>query len=505
MFFSKLVGLQFQLILLLAAFYLARIGHRYWRQRMRSATELQPAGDVMRYAMASTLLGGRRFRRDVLALYDNPYEARSLEIGIEADQIVASARKFKRRADAYDWGFVGLALLVWLLMKSNPYNSNGYIAFLLFAAVGGLVALALKKSWEEQFRLMTPFLRENFPASAGASASIEPSASGAAKVLCYGARNPFVGLGSRLGGWSVTIDVNRPSEPDETVRPIAAHELYEVAERAVGALEIPDLRVDRLVFVAGSEARLVPAISPDAAAPIAAPRPTMPAEAARDALENVNVHARGYRAFHMIGWGGEIVSSYLLRIVRIGNAVSVETVHLLLPPVAPRFREIDRIPRRGLLEKIGWALETAGSTPAAIVGSAASVWMQIQSAVIERLFPRATREQKRAARFPDYNFGYKGAIRQLLAADRFNSEFQEFDANRYRQTLDQQILNGITDLLSSKGIDTATLRDQTRIIQNNSVSLTATGDIKLKNVALGRNARSGGGLAALVGGARQRT
>lgn len=505
-FLLSVLGLANLLLNICIVFFIARF---FWRGFGAGSRllETQPAGDAARYAMASTLLGGRGFRRAVIESRANPLLAHAPELGLAPGPIVESARKFAERTASYDWGLAGLGFLYVALFLSERGRILSPVTLLIFiVATIAAPALVLRKAWIERFTLAKPFLRENWRttlALADERAPEQPAEEG--KVLCYGGANPFTGLGQRVGGWTVSVDANRASEPGAAPAAIEVAALYDAIDDAVRRLNLKGLRADSYVFVNGAEVAQIDSLSPFSKerTVVKSPVAAMSAEETRRVLQGEDVHARGYRAFHMIGWGGEVAFTYLLRVIRVGNSLSIETIHLQMQPVAAQYREVDRIPRDGALMRALWAVETLGSTPFAVFGAAIGVVEQLVRIAKDLFGSREARELAKARRFPDYNFGYRISIRELLAAPAYHSHFQFLDAVRYRQSLDLQALNAAADYLEDKGVDTSSLKDQTRVIQNNSISVSAAGDLTLKGVAIGRGARAiWGGLRPKIGAGR---
>jgi hypothetical protein len=495
-----------------------------WQRRRRSSEpdDLLPTGDATRYALASAVLEGASFRRRVIDLARHRYRAKAPELGLDFPLVLAVCRRFEREDRIFDWLVVGATLLCVPLALAllNPLLAYSLFPYAAISYSGwGVVAILLillVKAIRDLTRV-TPFHRAEYDAAAVRRQYLEdaaPAAKAAAEnVICYGGMQPFVGFGVHVGGWQVAVEMDREAAPalpalhgnGQSAGPanITTGELLRAVDDSVQVLNIPNLEMRFPLFVSGVDLRAtstdpqgLDTVLPDH---FAAPRTqTDNATLARFWFQS-DPRARSYRWYTITDWNGELVFSYMLRIVQRGHSMCIETVRLVLPPIDVKYRKIDFLSGNRVL---AWLSAIVG----AVLRSPLSVLYSLLGAMhhlleLMRLAGRGDAgERRQIVRNPAYNYGARTSLRETMSARNYHVYFQRIDAQQYFTAIDRRVLNALTETLQRAGIDVSSLVGQAQLIVNNSTNvIDNSGTIAFGNVAagaaVGANATGVAGLA----------
>ena len=507
--------------------------YRWWRSRRAGHGDgLLAAGDATRYALASAVLEGTRFRRRVIDLSEDRYRALAPELGLDFPLLLAVCRRFEREDRIFNWIVLGLTVLSLpaVIVALNPeaaYNMFGEFAFgsgvvlcqMAFLAVVVLsILIALR-----DLRRLQPFQRENWDHAAVRAeflgdASNEPWPAAGENVICYGKRHPFVGLGWLHGGWQVAVEMDRAASVPGTngtvlnggarngAAPAAVNvsDLLRSVDASVRSLNINNLEFRFPLFVSGTEVGQVGKLLPDR---LARPKRQADAETLGHYWFYADPRARSYRWYTVTDWNGELVFSYLLRFMQRGQSLAIETTQLVLGPVDERYRRVDTVRHKGILGWLRWGLWMIVRTPVTVLNSARGVLHQVAQLFGGTLGHWLRRRE--IARNPAHNYGALTSIRETMAARSSHLVyFQGVDIRQSFTAIDRRVLNALTDTLQAAGIDVTTLIGQAQTIINSSTSIVGNqGPVTMGNVgagaAVGANAASRGlaGAVAQAAGA----
>lgn len=523
----------------------ALIGYVAWRawkrwRKTEEADNLLPSGDATRYALASAVLEGSRFRRTVIALANHRYRAKAVEPGLDFPLVLAACRRYEREDRLFNWiiffgGTVGALYFLTSLMPFLVYSLIGEIAFgetFRWITWGGLMAtlvLIIVKEVRDIGRL-APFRRENYDLQQVRNQFLgaEPAqaAPGAFEnVHVYGSRNPFVGFGTRVGGWQAAVELDRAADPavaagaptargsNGSPAPVDPGSLLRAVDESVSALSLPNLEIRFPLMVSGTEVNQLPKLLPEKYA-----RPVKQADA--ETLGRfwyfADPRARSYRAYIITDWAGELVFSYMLRFVRRGHSLTIETVQLVLPPIAEKYRRIDNLQQRGFFRWILWLLGVVARSPLTLINAAVGSFYSLFEML--NLAGPDTGDSRDVSRNPAYNYGALTSLRETMASQSYHVYFQRIDAYQYFTAIDRRVLNAAVATLEAAGVDVSMLQNQAQLIVNNSTNIVGNaGPVTIGSitsaVASGPNASAGaGGIAqaagraasAATGGAAQR-
>jgi hypothetical protein len=361
-----------------------------------------------------------------------------------------------------------------LLLSLTRESALSLVVMVMLATL--LVGLAFFMQWRSRFLLVDRYRRDSydvareqdsFPDNPDDAAPTFGTGANSANVVSYGVGDPFVGFGVRMNSWQVAVDATRPADPNGPApRRFDLDEIYAFLSKSVNDLAIPNLQMEDLLFVNGSE---TPQIKDIQAGRLVRPKARLDAATMQKYLHGVDARARAYRCLRITDWNGELVFTYLFRCVQRGEALAVESVQLVLPPIAREFREIDHLRLLGFFGMVQWGIGALIATPFVIVAAFGSIGQQIREAVWALFGGFDGRERKEISRNRAYNYGARESIREAMAARDFHVFFQRVDAFQYMRAIDQQITNALIDQLRAAGVDVATLGAQQQTIVNNGV------------------------------------
>jgi hypothetical protein len=132
--------------------------------------------------------------------------------------------------------------------------------------------------------------------------------------------------------------------------------------------------------------------------------------------------ARCYRWYMITDWSGELVFSYMLRIMQRGRSICIETAQLVLPPIDIKYRKVDLLSGNRVtawLSAIGLAVLRS---PFTILYSVLGAFRQLFELLPFSSGERA--ERRRILRNPAYNYRARTSLRDIMAARNFHVYFQ---------------------------------------------------------------------------------
>ncbi|MGQ0674368.1 MAG: hypothetical protein ACT4N2_16035 [Hyphomicrobium sp.] len=467
--------------------------YRWWRRKkaIKFGNPLLPAGDATRYALASVVLEGSGFRREIIDMARHRFQAKAPELGLDFPLVLAACLRFEREDRIYNWLIFGTTVLAlpFLLSFVNPF-----LVLSLFGQFGmtigtlGMIALlaSIVAKAVRDVRRLAPFYRETYdPAQLRQELMPElgdtppPYFGPADNVICYGLRNPFIGLGDQIGAWQVTVELDRgTSQSIKTVTngnghhdggpgpsPVHMGQMLQQVDESVRRLNLPNLQFRFPLFVSGTEVAQFSTLLPD--------KFSLPRRYAENDLLGhfwyaTDPRARSYRWYVITDWNGELVFSYLLRMVQTGNSLAIETAQLILAPIAERYRKVDSLRYRGIL---GWISTVAFAllrSPLTVLHSITGAFQSLSEAMGLARLPDSD-AKKEISRSQAFNYGALTTLREQMASKNYHIYFQGIDGRQHFRAINQRVLNSVTQSLIEAGVDVTSLVGQSNVVINSSV------------------------------------
>jgi hypothetical protein len=360
--------------------------------------------------------------------------------------------------------------------------------------VGALACwgIVVRERWVARYRVVGQHLREHFnPDVADPSLTSfwerrldELRQAQRGNVTVFSGFSPFRGSGSVIGGWSFSLSLERGKDRDTHRREpqeVQVADLYDFVTDRLDRLEIENLRVTDRLLVDGLGIRKDERFLDE---PASQPRPAATTDVIAQLRERPERAVRYYTCVRVVDWDGELVLSIFLRLRKIAKSLFAEANYVLLTPLGSRIRRVDDFAATPVPRDVAHLVSEATVAAPGICAFApfrAFSWLH-------RGQPGHRAQRRMVERQPAWDYGAPTAIRERLAADRYQQYFQWLDEQMYVKLIEREILAAIGDFLDAKGIDTSELREQRSTILNAGVVIS--GDVNAQSVAVGSGARA---------------
>jgi len=477
---SAWVGVVAKGVAVAMTLIVARVSLRHW-ERTREISEEAGGGDNVMRCLLSSLILSRRFRRSVLARGRDLLHAQTPETGLDGHLLFRAAERLARRQLRYDGALLAAAgaLAAGIVMASPVMTALGFMA---------VASLAVIERYDERFNWMPLFHHDVFEpgpvweklglAEEAAAAKREetvtwssPEQSSSRRLVIYNGRRPFIGAGVSLGRWSLAVDTKRSARLFGQLgvpEPINARDVYAVAERALRGATSARVVVDDYLFVHGCDLRPGTWVLPSS---FAAPLTEVPDTTMREINGSGEFNGRYYRWVRFIEASSDVVLSYLFRCSFHGvRTLAMEVEKFVLPPLAPRYQMVDRLPSLDGVSVILWGLAVVLASPFRVLRA-----LREAAPVAGRTLLSLTKidvlwQRRRVARELRHNYGSKASLREVVAANTLARFFQESDLTIRAEGAESAMFGALADFFEDKNIDAAILRSAQNAVQEAKAS-----------------------------------
>lgn len=262
-------------------------------------------------------------------------------------------------------------------------------------------------------------------------------------------------------------------------------DLYAHIARRVGELSLPCLELEERVFVEGSALLGDSRFLPD---PLDRPLARVDAGLLDTLKRHPEETARAYLVTHSSGWGGELVTSVFLRLVRSDSNLLVEAQPTVLCPLQERYRTIDTLmPYPSPREFCAMVAQNLLGTPFVLLASPARA--------VRGFFPdfgirrRVKRQERQITRLKMFDYGARQSVRQLASAVDHQRYFQKTDSGMALKAVERRILDALVEFAVAHDIDAGDLIKRQETIINNGIIATAGARVDSSAVASGEKSR----------------
>lgn len=318
-------------------------------------------------------------------------------------------------------------------------------------------------------------------------------AAGLADVIVHRGWLPFLGAGVPVGDETIALPLEPNGDDDDDQRdpePFTAEELQAYVAHAVGELRhsialspgrrFADLVVRDQVFIPADRLVRDPANPPlrgvldDLSRP---PAMHLPIAAARALVGDPPEAARHYWCFQVQAWDRDLVTSSFFTAGTDQSTLYLEWTHCVLLPVKESYREID-LPASGgpLLRSLRAAVTLPMDAPARLVN----------------LFQRFRKIRQRPGEVVPARYGAGRSLREHAAGTECQSFFQDADALRYLQIIEQTVFRAVSRFLEERRYSVVDVLEVARAnIGNRSVTIQG-GTFHNSAVGIGRVTQQSG-------------
>ncbi|MEY9837967.1 hypothetical protein ABH941_003201 [Streptacidiphilus sp. EB103A] len=321
---------------------------------------------------------------------------------------------------------------------------------------------------------------------------------------------PFSGYGWPLDSWSFALDTTRPEDPDRPVEPFSVTELYERVKEQVAKLDIAGLGVSDRLFINGFDMHHDPDLltgSTPAARLVGRPVERVAQEFIDELRERPEDRARPYLVAEVVGWNGELVYSFLLRLTLSATHLFVEATHCLLPPLRGAYYEIDFLLRYPTLRQFLVLIARSGLRwPGMMLRCIPRSGRQVFADYLRSQKQR--RQRRLIAGLDNFDHGPIFSVRELASdlrsrvPNRFPSlgflepvvgpvlsvvlrlfmdsggrylnyhrYFQILDRDMYTKVVEKRVFAALAEFLEERNVDPDELKRRAEMIVNNSLTV----------------------------------
>jgi hypothetical protein len=449
---------------------------------------------ITRFLSATVHLDGSFANHAWVSLLYQTRQAQAPEQEIDPVAVGRHARlslsRRRRRDRRLAWLLLAVIVATGFLFIAGAQNdiSIGRVAVLvlLLPFVGWLVAVwivythysQVRESAVEVFHQVYPRTRDAAPPLA---ADVEDRLEDVhrSNVTIFNSFMPFVGTGHTLDTWKLTLQTRTDHELDVAITPEEVH--AHLAETIPQAL--PNVRVQRRLYVDGGTATTVPGLIPEGQGPGVALRPAAIVD--EDLLRHYEVHptrtARTYLAFVENSGNGDVVVTALIRAEQQGGTLFVEGRSQVLLPVQPGFKDVYWVSRNAD-QRVLPVLRSA-------IPAATGLWLESPLRLFrlwlgDRQDERTLRrEGQRIVRNQPVNYGVSSSLRQdaMLPADQ--GYYGAADEVMYFRVMTQQILLSLNELLEKHGVHSSDFEEQRQLILEQTFNVDGIANAAPKGTA----------------------
>jgi len=424
------------------------------------------------------------------------FKAPTVELGLSIAQIRAEAERARRRAFSFDL-LIGIAGLVGLIAGIDVLNSifgadaeflgeenRSPAGAVLLCAYAAIVCA----DWIHR-RMAKQRAREILGThSAERAYDTADCAMDQPNVVVSGGYDPFVGAGYRVGGWSFTMNLAQPEDPNTPVQQATAKALYEEAESALHVLGMSNFIVRDELYADGRDMRDLPQLMPHA--PFQRPVDTLSARDMEQHIGTSDARIRHYKAIRSVLWDSEVVLSTFLRYVVVRNVLFVEARMFALPPLAQQFLDLKSLPLVPQFSER--ANDFALSLMRAFgiwIGALANVVSSIPKALSNKERQWLNNSKKEVLANQRYNYGWERSLREYWAGGDFERYFQLVDLDFHKKIIQESLLDSLMKSLQQRNVCTESLREASTTIHNEGVIVNG-GSVQAQNISAGRSAQA---------------
>jgi hypothetical protein len=302
-----------------------------------------------------------------------------------------------------------------------------------------------------------------------AAASTAAGVEGFADVIVHRGWVPFVGSGRLVRDQTIPLPLERAAE-DRAPTPFTAEELNEHVRAAMADLRrsvslspgrrLAGAEIHEQVFLPSDQlGRLADTPLADVMVDTeSAPAARIDVARARALADQPIEAGRYYLGFRVESWDRDLATSCFFTAATDRRTLYLEWSNSVLFPLQERYREIDRPADVGLFSR---ALLSALTLPVTA------------PARIANLFHSFKRIPCHRGELVAERYGAAQSLRELAAADYSNNFFQDADAIRYVQLVEQAMFRAVGDFLQARGYSvTEVLSAASTRVTNNSITVT---------------------------------
>ncbi|MBY0010812.1 hypothetical protein [Paenibacillus typhae] len=286
-------------------------------------------------------------------------------------------------------------------------------------------------------------------------------------VIYYSGYNPFVGSGNPVGAWSFVCSTKMKEERKAENNILSLYVLYDLIDKNMKELKIPNLTVQDKLFINGSEIREDSRFLSNV---YEAPNSLVGESLIDEFKEKQEENVRYYQTIQVVGWQGNIVFSSFFRITKNEKHLFVEANYYAVAPLKSQYYEIDQLSSSisfGRFLKMG-----AASILPAIIHLPLSPLRAVKYGLA---FFKGRKDNKELLKQidinPKFDYGAYESIREMAASKDMEYYFQDTDIDMYQKQIERCFTDSIIDYLEKIGVDTSEFIQRKESIINQGIMI----------------------------------
>jgi hypothetical protein len=428
---------------------------------------------------------------------EHKHQALASSWGIDPITIVKHcliARRIGRIRDLLLFIPVLSALLGLVLALAAP--PIGFLV--LFISLAGAFGIIAWERWKVEFDIVRrTFTKKNFDPNCqhqrfdheAEQTFREVEEAQQSNVVIYSEFSPFVGCGTDMGAWTLTVDVTKGREELGSRTPPRAfkvEELYTSIAEKLRSLDFPSCSVENKLCISGLDVR-DDTFLPDI---MARPRTQIDENSMESYIAHPTNQARHYQSFRLVDWSGELVLTTFLRAALSGGNLFIEGNYRMLVPIDGAHRIVDSMnPVPSVRDWVGLLVQSAFK--------AILIWPVWAAYILEMLFSPLHRWlhereiRKMIRENPAFNYGASESLREYASrSNMYRRYFQKLDKERYIKILERHVLDSIAQFLDERGIDTSELKRTQQFIVNSGIIVSGGSSVAATSLAVGQGSQA---------------
>ena len=289
-------------------------------------------------------------------------------------------------------------------------------------------------------------------------------------AVIYNSFSPFVGTGHTLDSWRIDLHTSAPSPggaPGVSITPGEVHRfLLEEVPKA-----LPNVHAERRLYVDGGTASNVPGLIPLSPSPVTALRPEarLPNVVLDEFTDNPTRTARTYCCFVENSGNGDVVVTVLVRAEMVGDVLYVEGRSQVLLPVQAGFKDVYWVSPN--------PDQASVSVARAALPRTTGLWLESPIRLVKGWLGDREDERKlrdeglRVERNQPVGYGSSSSLREDAALPSDPGFYGAMDQVVYSRVITQQIFDSLAELLTLRGVTSADLEVQRRLLVEQTFNL----------------------------------
>ena len=315
-----------------------------------------------------------------------------------------------------------------------------------------------------------------------------------ANTVVFGTGRPFVGAGTRLDHWTMTLDVSKGALVDGARKQPVPFDGLDVHRTLLEAIPVgvrPQPSAANRLYVRGSNAATVPFLFPQGPVNGTLPdvmkfrRPVgvVPELVIRRFLRRPDDVARVYSVFEQRGWSGNVVVTMFVRARVVQRTLFLEVDLYAQRPLRGVFVDVRTIRMQHADEVPTLIRSVLPRALPLLLGAPGRRWDAWRGD--RRDAADLVEVDREIARRKDINFGAKSSIREEASGGLPADQFQLMDEQMFYQVLSRRVMECTEAFLVGRGVDTTEFGMQRLFITERTASIA--------NRIYASNAAAGGG------------